>query len=312
LLPTVAGAGAVVAGWNSRDVSGRVLIDQFAIFQLSEMCDHAAMQQLLPIFTSLLYMLAALLAAIRLFRPDTGEKIGRGVLLATGFSAAALHALTLYYSLHTDQGINLAFFQAVSLAGWTIALVTLVSAITKPVENLAIFLFPFIGAAVLIAAVSKSSMLFKGGASWELGLHVLTSLLAWSMFAIASVQSLLLWVQDRHLHNRQPGGFIRALPPLQTMESLLFEFIAIGLLLLTGSLVTGFLFLEDMFDQQLVHKTVLSLVAWVIFAILLWGRYRFGWRGRKALHWTIGGFLVLLLAYFGSKAVLELILQKPA
>jgi ABC-type uncharacterized transport system permease subunit len=76
--------------------------------------------------------------------------------------------------------------------------------------------------------------------------------------------------------------------------------------------VTGFLFLEDMFDQQLVHKTVLSLVAWVIFAILLWGRYRFGWRGRKALHWTIGGFLVLLLAYFGSKAVLELILQKPA
>ena len=270
------------------------------------------MQQLLPILAALLYLLTALIAAMRLFRPKAAEKISREAVLAAGFSAAVLHALVLYINLHTEQGLNLAFFQAVSLAGWTIALVTLVSAFSKPVENLAIFMFPFIAAAVLIAGFSQSSMLFKGGANWELGLHVLTSLLAWSMFAIASVQALLLWVQDRHLHNRQPGGFIRALPPLQTMESLLFEFIAIGQLLLTGSLVTGFLFLEDMFAQHLVHKTLLSLVAWVIFAVLLWGRYRFGWRGRKALQWTIGGFLVLLLAYFGSKAVLELILQRPA
>ncbi|MGD8677562.1 MAG: cytochrome c biogenesis protein CcsA [Chromatiales bacterium] len=270
------------------------------------------MQQLLPILAAFLFLLTAVLAALRLFRPGMAKKISRGAVLAAGFSAVVLHALVLYFNLHTDEGINLAFFQAVSLAGWTIALVTLVSAVSKPVENLAIFMFPFIAAALLIAGFSESNMLFTAGGSWKLGLHVLTSLLAWSMFAIASVQSLLLWVQDRHLHNRQPGGFIRALPPLQTMESLLFEFIAIGLLLLTGSLVTGFLFLEDMFAQHLVHKTVLSLVAWVIFAVLLWGRYRFGWRGRKALQWTIGGFLVLLLAYFGSKAVLELILQRPA
>jgi ABC-type uncharacterized transport system permease subunit len=282
------------------------------ILQPSQICDHAAMQQLLPILAVLLYLLAALLAAVRLFRPGASEKISRAAVLATGFGAAALHALVLYFNLHTDQGINLAFFHAVSLAGWTIALVILVSAFTKPVENLAIFMFPFIAAAVLVAGFSESSMLFKAGASWELGLHVLTSLLAWSLFAIASVQALLLWVQDKHLHNRQPGGFIRTLPPLQTMESLLFEFIAIGQLLLTGSLVTGFLFLEDMFAQHLVHKTVLSLVAWTIFALLLWGRYRFGWRGKKALQWTIGGFLVLLLAYFGSKAVLELILHRPA
>ena len=268
------------------------------------------MQQLLPILASILYLLTALLAALRLFRPELGSRVGRAPVLFAGFAAALLHAIVLYLNLHTEQGINLAFFQAVSLAGWTIALVTLISAFTKPVENLAIFMFPFIAAAVLIAAVSDSSMLLRAGASWQLGLHVLTSLLAWSMFAIASVQSLLLWVQDRHLHNRQPGGFIRALPPLQTMESLLFEFIGIGLLLLTGSLVTGFLFLEDMFAQHLVHKTVLSLVAWVIFAVLLWGRYRFGWRGRKAIRWTLVGFAVLMLAYFGSKAVIELILKR--
>ena len=201
------------------------------------------MQQLLPILAAFLFLLTAVLAALRLFRPGMAKKISRGAVLAAGFSAVVLHALVLYFNLHTDEGINLAFFQAVSLAGWTIALVTLVSAVSKPVENLAIFMFPFIAAALLIAGFSESNMLFTAGGSWKLGLHVLTSLLAWSMFAIASVQSLLLWVQDRHLHNRQPGGFIRALPPLQTMESLLFEFIAIGLLLLTGSLVTGFLFL---------------------------------------------------------------------
>jgi ABC-type uncharacterized transport system permease subunit len=117
-------------------------------------------------------------------------------------------------------------------------------------------------------------------------------------------------VQDRHLHRRHPGGFVRALPPLQTMEALLFEMIAVGFVLLSISLASGFLFLEDMFAQHLAHKTILSVAAWTVFALLLWGRFRFGWRGRTALRWTIAGFLVLMLAYFGSKAVLELILRR--
>ena len=100
------------------------------------------------------------------------------------------------------------------------------------------------------------------------------------------------------------------LPPLQTMESLMFQMVAIGFTLLTLALVTGFLFLEDIFAQHLVHKTVLSIIAWVVFGILLWGRWRFGWRGRVAIRWTIGGFIFLMLAYFGSKFVLELILNR--
>ena len=124
------------------------------------------------------------------------------------------------------------------------------------------------------------------------------------------LQALLLAVQERHLHNRQPGGFVRALPPLQTMESLLFEMITAGMILLTIALATGFLFLENMFAQQLGHKTILSIMAWCVFATLLYGRYKFGWRGRKALKWTLAGFIVLLLAYFGQKAVIELILQR--
>ena len=121
---------------------------------------------------------------------------------------------------------------------------------------------------------------------------------------------ILLAIQDRHLHNRQPGGFIRALPPLQVMEALLFQMIGVGYVLLTLALLTGILFLEDIFAQHLVHKTVLSIIAWLVFGILLWGRWHFGWRGRVAIRWTIGGFIFLMLAYFGSKFVLELILNR--
>jgi ABC-type uncharacterized transport system permease subunit len=86
--------------------------------------------------------------------------------------------------------------------------------------------------------------------------------------------------------------------------------ISVGFVLLSAALVTGFLFLEDMFAQHLAHKTVLSILAWLAFGILLWGRYRFGWRGRPAIRWTLVGFAVLVLAYFGSKAVLELLLRR--
>jgi ABC-type uncharacterized transport system permease subunit len=94
------------------------------------------------------------------------------------------------------------------------------------------------------------------------------------------------------------------------MEALLFELIAVGFFLLSLALVSGFAFLEDMFAQHLVHKTLLSVVSWLVFAGLLWGRFRFGWRGRTAIRGTLTGFVLLMLAYFGSKLVLELILHR--
>jgi ABC-type uncharacterized transport system permease subunit len=101
---------------------------------------------------------------------------------------------------------------------------------------------------------------------------------------------------------------MRNLPPLQTMESLLFEMLAVGIIMLTLGLGTGFIYMDDMLAQQVAHKTLLSLCAWVIFAGLLVGHYRFGWRGRVAVRWTLVGFGLLLLAYFGSKLVIEYLL----
>lgn len=254
------------------------------------------------------YLGSAVLIANRLFGGAMGTVSSRAPGLLLAWAGLALHALLLYHDIHGGERINLGFFIAGSMIAWTILLVLMLSALTKPVENLGIALLPAAVLAIGAELAIPSAHLLPADAPWGLHLHVLISLLAYSLLALASVQAILLAIQDRHLHNRHPGGFIRSLPPLQTMELLLFEMIGFGFLLLTAALVSGFLFLENMFAQHIAHKTILSIAAWCVFGALLWGRWRYGWRGRRALGWTLSGFLVLMVAYFGSKLVREFIL----
>ena len=100
---------------------------------------------------------------------------------------------------------------------------------------------------------------------------------------------------------------MKTLPSLQTMEKLLFEFLFVGVVLLTLSLATGFMFFEDMFAHGLIHKTILSMVAWCLFTVLLVGHWRFGWRGKIAMRWTVSGFILLLLSYFGWRLILQFV-----
>jgi ABC-type uncharacterized transport system permease subunit len=257
-----------------------------------------------------LYLAGGLSTGLRLFGAEESWRPARAVGIGLGFVGLVLHAVLLYLELFTEGGLNLSFFNAVSLAAWAVAALLLISSLTKPVENLAILALPLAAITILLDLRYPGSRLLSEDAGWALRLHVLTSMLAYSLLTLASAQAILLAVQDNHLRTHHPGGFIRALPPLQTMEMLLFEMIGLGFILLSIGLVTGFVYLEDMFAQHLVHKTVLSIVAWIAFAVLLWGRYRFGWRGRTAIRWTLVGFAVLMLAYFGSKAVIELILHR--
>ncbi len=254
------------------------------------------------------YLSSGLLIGLRLFRRTSQRLPSRFTCIALGFAGVLVHAMLLYLSVITDSGLNLGFFNAASLVAWTVVLLLLTSSIGKPVENLGILLLPLAALSILLELKYPSTRLLDPSAAWGLKTHVLISMLAYSLLTLASVQAVLLSIQDHHLRNRHPGGFIRALPPLQTMEALMFELIGVGFFLLSLSLLSGFMFLQDMFAQRLVHKTVLSILAWVVFGTLLWGRFRFGWRGRTAIMWTLSGFVVLMLAYFGSKAVIELIL----
>ncbi|MEN8205844.1 MAG: cytochrome c biogenesis protein CcsA [Pseudomonadota bacterium] len=257
-----------------------------------------------------LYLLASGLLLAKLMHgvPCTGCQRNQPLML--GLAAVFIHGSILYPAIITASGLNLGIFYAASLVAMTTALLLVLASFIEPVENLGIPVFVVAALCIGLTMIYPAPHTVTNAASWQLDSHILASLLAYSILGLAVLQALLLAIQDSHLRNRTPGGFIRALPPLQTMESLLFQMIATGFTLLTLALVTGVLFLEDIFSQHLVHKTTLSIIAWIVFAILLWGRWRFGWRGRVAIRWTIGGFIFLMLAYFGSKFVLELVINR--
>lgn len=236
----------------------------------------------------------------------------RGALVLAGL-ALVLHALVLYAAVFVPGGLDLGFFHALSLAAWVIVLMMLALTPAYPVDNLGLGLFPLAGLALaaMLAFGSGAAAPTVPASATGLDLHVIVSICAYAALSLAAMQAVVLGIQHRLLHEHHASGAVRALPPLYVMESLLFRMIATGFALLTLALLSGFIYLEDMFAQHLVHKTVLSIVAWVVFGVLLMGRYFAGWRGPTAVRFTLGGVALLLLAYFGSKLVLELILTRP-
>lgn len=265
----------------------------------------------LNFFALALYFIVGGLLGLRLLRGQSvtgGAKIG---IFSLGLGAVVLHAALLHANLWTQTGLNLALTPAFSLVALVVAILYLAASLVRPVDNLGVIIMPVAGLTVLI------EWLWPGRMSLPLtstvsAAHIIISVLAYSMLCLAAVQSVMLLTQERHLRNRHPGGFIHALPPMQTMENVMFQMIGFGFILLTLTLISGLFFSEAIFGQPLkfTHHMVLAVMAWVVYAILLLGRWRLGWRGRPAVHWTLGGFALLLLAYFGSKFVLEVLLQR--
>ena len=231
------------------------------------------------------------------------------LLLVLGLAALIAQCLGLTPQLLTDAGLVLDFFNAANLIAAAVIALTLLACLRIPVENLLLFLFPLGMLTAALSVLVPHGTLEPINEQPGILAHILLSVLAYGLLTIAVFQALLLLVQDHRLKHKHPAGLIRNFPPLQTMESLLFGFLWAGWGLLSLSLVSGWLFLDNLFAQHLVHKTLLSCVAWVVFGLLLWGRTRLGWRGHKAIRWTLAGFCLLMLAYFGSKLVREFILH---
>ncbi|MDP7537626.1 MAG: cytochrome c biogenesis protein CcsA [Methylococcales bacterium] len=260
--------------------------------------------------TIISYLLSAFLIAKNKNTSHTGS-FPHLQPLTLGWIAVLLHTTTVTQQLFTPEGLNLNFFTAGSLVSNILVWLFLLAALTRPpIEKLALAIFPIAALMLGIQSYIEIKPQILANHSWQMNLHILTSIIAFSLFNIAAFQAVLLAIQDHQLHSPRPHKLVFSLPPLQTMELLLFQMIGAGMLFLSGSLLSGFFFLEDLFAQHLAHKTVLSLLAWVVFGILLSGRIRYGWRGKKAIRGTIIGFIFLTLAYFGSKLALELILQR--
>lgn len=281
------------------------------------MCDYrspeiniAFMLTMILAFTSSgLYLAAGAVPALRLLRGPQ-HSLSKSAMLGLGTLALVLHAAVIMLASRAAGGLYFHFFEAASVVGLLMAAMTLGFSIRQPAENMGILTLPLAAILLLLGVLLANPRVSAVALPTGVGLHVYTSFLAYSTLAVATLHSVLFALQEFKLRRHNPGGFVKLLPPLQIMESLLFQMLTLGFLLLTLSLLTGFLFLEDMFAQHLVHKTVLSLLAWLLFAVLLLGHWRLGWRGQIAIRWTITAFIILMLAYFGSKFVLELVLHR--
>lgn len=249
-----------------------------------------------------LYVVAAglLAGALRVdpAAPSGGWRIPAGL-------AMLLHAWVHVAGWRAANGPELSFFAALSLVGLGMAAVTTAMAARERITALVIFAL----------AVAASSLLMHGmqpplapkALDWQERLHATFALLAYATLAVAAVVAVTVWLQDRALRRRDFGPWLRALPPLVQFETLLFRTITVGFALLSATLLSGLLFVEDLLAQHLIHKTVLSVLSWIAFGTLLVGRRRYGWRGARAVRWTLAAMALLVLAYFGTKFVLEIV-----
>ncbi len=262
----------------------------------------------LEIITGSIYLLCGSWLIYNLFNEKVIQNQPHKLILTCGIIAALMHTAILFTDTFTPAGLNPSIFNSFSIVAWFTVVFYLTAQLHKPLEVLGVFVYPVASAAVFLQLFWPQSMRLSE-LSFELQLHILLSLLAYGLLAVAAAQSILLAVQTYFLKSRQPGGFIRSMPPLESMETVMFQMIYAGFIFLTLALLSGFIFIDNIFAQHLAHKTLLSIIAWILFAVLIWGRWHYGWRGNKAVKFTISGFVFLMLAYFGSKAVLEIILQ---
>jgi ABC-type uncharacterized transport system permease subunit len=214
------------------------------------------------------------------------------------------HSDVIIHVMRISARFSIGLLEAMSLLGWTLAVLACVISIDRQNRVL--------GAILIMSAAVGAAMTGAGrsfaestSAGWELTAHILLSMAAAALLFAAAVTALLLVFLDRRLRTRRLADLPSALPPLDALEKIMFRLIGAGFGLLTLALLTGFVFVTNLFTQNLLQKTVLSLIAWLIFAVLLIGRLRFGWRGRSAVRWTLSGFAILAVAYFGVKFVLE-------
>ena len=230
--------------------------------------------------------------------------------------ALLLHGATLSMEIFPADGTGMRFGFAVALSMMTWLAVALywIESFYARMEGLQMLGLPLAALCALLPWGLPGQHILANAGSITFRLHFLVAMLAYSLFTLAALHAILMAVTEQRLHRGRLTPLFAGLPPLLTMEALLFRLIHIAFALLTLTLLSGVMFSEHLFGKALTfnHKTIFAVLSWLIFAALLLGRHRYGWRGRTALRWTLAGFGVLLLAYVGSRFVIEVILERVA
>ena len=215
----------------------------------------------------------------------------------------------LWADLRLDTGLSLSLANTASFVGLQLALIGLLSVIEPTLRGLCGGLLILAALAAALTGVGEAPEM-AGPMAWQMRAHVLVSLFAYGLLTVGAIVAVYALVQDRRLRTGRISRVNQLFAPLETTERLLFGLTAAGFTILLLAVVSGLAFVDNLFAQHLVHKTVLSLLALALFGVLLAGRQFAGWRGRRAIYLYLWGFVILCLAYFGSRFILENVLGR--
>jgi ABC-type uncharacterized transport system permease subunit len=225
-----------------------------------------------------------------------------------GLAGVVFHFLTITLNTIEHQGLSSSLFDALSITGFIVMSMGLIA---QTRYTLRAMLLPAFVIAIMCLVLANSYSHHTPILATSPGMltHILSSIIAYSLLSLATLLALTFQLMERGLKDHREISWLRQLPPLQTMESLLFQLITIGWLILTAAIVSGGIFIDDLFAQHLAHKTLFTMISWLLYGLLIIGRRNYGWRGTTALKLAIAAFIALVLAYFGSKFVLEILLN---
>lgn len=226
--------------------------------------------------------------------------------------ALAIHAYGLQDALFFEMGMRFSFSFALSLMMWLAVLIYWLESFQARMEGMQPMVLPLAASCAALPTIFPQVHVVAHAGALGFKLHFLAAMLAYSLLTLSALHAVFMGFTENALHKRALRRSLASLPPLLAMEALLFRIILAGFALLTLAVGSGLIFSEQLFGKSfsLDHKTLFAFASWTIFAMLLIGRHAWGWRGKRALHWTLAGFVLLILAYIGSRFVSEVILGR--
>ena len=265
------------------------------------------------LLASVLYAVLAVHLWRRHWAAGTAPAAGQGSHLLQ-LAALAVHAIAVFGPMFAGHTLRIGVGDAISAILWLTVLIYGLGSLFYRLEALQALIMPVAAVSAMLPALLPAEKVIPNTELLAFRLHLVLSMLAYSLFTMAMLHAVLMAFVEGRLHrvHRGDAGFFARLPPLLTLERLLFHTIAAAFAMLTLTLATGAAFSEAIFGRALRfdHKTLFAILSWTTFAVLLAGRHLRGWRGRTALRMTMAGFLLLLLAYIGSRFVAEVLLGR--
>ncbi|MBF7689262.1 MULTISPECIES: cytochrome C assembly family protein [Acinetobacter] len=221
-----------------------------------------------------------------------------------------LHGYVLHNDMLTANGVNYDVFNLLSFTSGLMLVLSVLYSTYRPVSALNLLGIPVAAIGLISGFAFSQPNQYASAHSIGLDIHIILSLSAYAVLLMATIQAIMMWFQDQELKKKQKRLWVNLLPPFQVMESLLFDMLMTGFVMLTAALLFGFFMVDSFIQQHLAHKTVFSIISWFVYGFLLVGHFKFGWRGQKAIRFTLTGFVLLAIGFIGSKFILEIILGR--